>query len=489
MTSLDDTEHSPIGAMGVVGLGVMGRNLALNMADRGAEVVTTDAWEPVRQSAAAAFAGRVRVVDDLAGLVAALPQPRRILIMVKAGDPVDAVIDSLAGLLAPGDLLIDGGNSHFPDTIRREAALTARGLEFIGLGISGGEEGARHGPSLMAGGSEAAFAAAAPVLTAIAARYDGVPCCARVGTDGAGHFVKMVHNGIEYALMQAIAEAYDLMGTVLDLTPLEMSGHFARWNKGALSSYLIGITADILATADDRAAPGSPPTALVDRIVDAAGQKGTGRWTSEAALALGVPTPTLTEAVFARAMAALKGERMTAAGVLPDLGLSVGPLEDPQAVVDAIGDALLGCFVATYAQGLALIAAAGREFGWQADPATIATIWRAGCIIRAKLLDDVARAFSEEPKLANLIVAPVMCGVLGRADAGWRDTLRLACGAGLPVPALCSARAYVDGYRQVRGPAALIQAQRDYFGAHTYRRTDQPGDFHTEWNEAPRLNA
>lgn len=489
MSDLDDTEHSPIGAMGVVGLGVMGRNLALNMADRGADVVATDAWAEVRQSAAADFAGRVRVVDDLAGLVAALPQPRRILIMVKAGAPVDAVIDALSELLAPGDLLIDGGNSHYPDTIRRDAALAARGLEFMGLGISGGEEGARHGPSLMAGGSDAAFAAAAPVLTAIAARYDGVPCCARVGTDGAGHFVKMVHNGIEYALMQAIAEAYDLMGTVLGLTPLQMSRQFGLWNHGALSGYLIGITADILATADDRADAGSPPAALVDRIVDAAGQKGTGRWTSEAALALGIPTPTLTEAVFARAMAALKGERMTAAGVLPDLGLSVGPLDDPEAAADAIGDALLGAFVAIYAQGLALIAAAGREFGWQADPATIATIWRAGCIIRAHLLDDIARSFSEEPKLANLVVAPVMCGVLGRADAGWRDTLRLACGAGIPIPALCSARAYVDGYRQARGPAALIQAQRDYFGAHTYRRTDRSGDFHTAWTDAPRLKA
>ena len=482
MTQDAAAERQGLGAMGLVGLGVMGRNLALNMADRGARVTAFDPWEPVRSAAAGILGAQGAVVDDLPALAAALPTPRRVLIMVKAGAPVDGVIDGLAPVLDPGDILIDGGNSHYQDTLRRQAALAGRGLGFLGLGISGGEEGARHGPSLMAGGTQADYDRVAPVLTAIAARFDGRPCCARVGDGGAGHFVKMVHNGIEYAMMQAIAEAYDLMRGVLGLAPVQMADRFAHWNDGPLAGYLIGITADILATAD----PDAATTALVDRILDSAGQKGTGRWTSEAALALGVPTPTLTEAVFARALAALKAERVAAAAVLPGPdGSGTGP-EQAGAQSD-LGDALLGGFVAIYAQGLALIAAAGQEQGWAADLSSVAAIWRAGCIIRARLLDDIARAFAEAPDLANLVSAPFAREMLRGAAPGWRRTVGLAQRAGVPAPALASALAYVDGYRQARGPAALIQAQRDYFGAHTYRRLDRAGDFHTDWTTAPRL--
>lgn len=465
------------GRMGLVGLGVMGRNLALNMADKGFEVAAYDPWAEARAgfAAAAGAVERIQLADTPGDLAASLAPPRSILIMVKAGAPVDAAIDSLLPHLAPGDSLIDGGNSHYRDTIRREAALKDRGIHFIGLGVSGGEEGARHGPSLMAGGDAEAYGRARPVLEAIAARFDGRPCCALVGGDGAGHFVKMIHNGIEYAVMQLIAEAYAMLRDAGGLSHGEMAAVFRGWNETELASYLVEITAAILDRKDELT--GEP---LVEMILDKAGQKGTGRWSSEAALELGVPTPTVTEAVFARALAALKDERVAAAGVI------AGPAPQPavadrEALVEDLRNALLGGTIAAYAQGLAAIGAASAERGWNIDLAGVAAIWRAGCVIRAGLLDGVMRAFRDEGAPGNLLCAPAFAEMLATAQGGWRRALCTAIERGIPVPGLSSALAYFDGYRSPRLPANMIQAQRDCFGAHTYERTDREGSFHTQW--------
>ncbi|MCB2101137.1 MAG: NADP-dependent phosphogluconate dehydrogenase [Rhodobacterales bacterium] len=482
-------DAGPGGEFGVVGLGVMGANLALNLADRGVAVAAHDPWPQAR----AAFADRlveaavsgVTLADDPAALVAALAPPRAILVMVKAGDPVDAVIADLAPRLAPGDTLIDGGNSHFRDTLRREAGLAARGLHFVGLGVSGGEAGARRGPALMAGCAPQAWERVRPVLDAIAARADdGTPCCARLGPDGAGHFVKMVHNGIEYAIMQVIAEAHGLLRDLCGLDHGAMAGVFRSWNRGDLDSYLIDLTARVL----DRTDPltGEP---LVAMILDTAGQKGTGRWSSEAALELGVPTPTITEAVFARFLAGLKAERVAASAILrgpgpaPDL---VGALCGGDDAVESIRQAVLGATVAAYAQGLALIAGGSRAHGWDVDLAAVAAVWRAGCVIRSALLKAIARAFASAggpgaAPPANLMADPEFADLLAGCQGGWRRTVCRAVAAGVPVPGLSSALAYLDGYRSDRLWANLIQAQRDAFGAHTYERTDRPGTFHTEW--------
>jgi len=474
--------------MGLIGLGVMGRNLALNMADKGVAVAAYDPWP----EASARFAESlthppvpsITVAETPADLVAALVPPRAVLIMVKAGEPVDAVIETLTPLLSAGDTLIDGGNSEYHDTRRRTAALGAKGVHFIGLGVSGGEEGARHGPSLMAGGSPDAWETCRVVLEAIAARFEGQPCCARVGTDGAGHFVKMIHNGIEYGIMQAIAETFVLLRDLGGLSHAAMAEIFRDWATGDLSSYLIEITATILGRRDDL---GDGP--LVEAILDTAGQKGTGRWSSEAALALGIPTPTITEAVFARALAALKDERVATAAGLSGPAAPAGPLPDPlgwngSASVDAARQALLGSLIVTYSQGLTVIQAGAAEYGWDTDLATVADIWRDGCVIRARLLDDIARAYRGKETPGSLLRAPSFARRLEACQDGWRRTVALAVTRGVPVPALSSALAYLDGARSETLWANMIQAQRDYFGAHTYQRVDRPGTFHTAWGES-----
>jgi 6-phosphogluconate dehydrogenase len=468
-------------SMGVVGLGVMGRNLALNMADHGFTVAAYDPWPDARTLFAASLngsGGHVSLTETPAALVAALPRPRTILIMVKAGAPVDAVIADLVPLLEAGDTLIDGGNSQYRDTMRREEALRTRGLHFIGLGVSGGEEGARHGPSMMAGGAADAYTECRDVLEAIAADYDGAPCCARVGADGAGHFVKMIHNGIEYGIMQMIAEAFVLLRDVGRLDHATMAAVFRRWNETDLASYLIEITATILDRRDDLA-----DGPLVEAILDTAGQKGTGRWSTEAALELGVPTPTITEAVFARALASLKDERVaTAAALAAPVAPADAPAWDPEGPeVEAVRQALLGAVISTFAQGLAVIRAGAREHGWDTDLAAVAGIWRAGCVIRAALLDDIASAFRAPEAPGNLLQAPAFARRLMDVQDGWRRTVALGVMRGVPMPGLSSALAYVDGARTARSSANLIQAQRDFFGAHTYERIDRPGTFHTDW--------
>jgi len=466
-------------ALGLVGLGVMGRNLALNAADNGSSVVAYDPWAEARShfldNPEVERTKRITVVSSPGELAAVLPAPRTILIMVKAGEPVDVVIDNLLPLLADGDTLIDGGNSYFRDTIARQGRLAERGVSFIGLGISGGEEGARHGPSMMAGGDEAAYEACRPILESVAAVFQGQPCCARVGSDGSGHFVKMVHNGIEYAIMQSIAEAYVLMRDLAGMSHDDMAAVFREWNEGDLSSYLVEITAGILARQDDLS-----DGPLVEMILDKAGQKGTGRWSSEEALKLGTPTQTITEAVYARALASLKDERVEAAGVLP--GPEGMPKEWPAAeAVPAVHQALLGSVVVAYAQGLALIEAGSREYGWDTDLSLVADIWRAGCVIRARLLDRIAAAYKGGASPANLMCAAEFATILADVQDGWRRTLCEATNAGVPLPGMGSALTYFDGYRSERLWANMIQAQRDCFGAHTYERIDRTGWFHTDW--------
>ena len=463
--------------IGLIGLGVMGRNLALNIADNGFAVAAWDPWpDAVKDfTGSETIGGRpVSVHGSVADMVAALKTPRAVLLMVKAGEPVDAQIADLAGRLDGGDLIVDGGNSHYRDTMRRCKDLEARGLRFLGTGVSGGEEGARHGPAIMAGGGGDAFARVAPMLEAIAAKVDGEPCCAHVGNDGAGHFVKMIHNGIEYADMQLIAEVYFLMKNRLGLSYAEMQATFAEWNQGDLDSYLIEITADILGKTDPE--NGGP---ILEVILDRAGQKGTGLWSSVAALELGVPAPTIAEAVFARALSALKDERLRAAEILAE---PVGDF-DAGGFVPALRDALLASKICAYAQGFAIIRAASREFGWSIDPGRVSTIWRGGCIIRARFLDRIREAYARDPKLANLLLDPYFRDLVERSRAGWRRVVSMAASDGLPVPALASALSYFDSYRSGRLWADLIQAQRDYFGAHSFERVDQPGTFHVDWSK------
>lgn len=466
--------------MGLIGLGVMGRNLALNMAENGFSVVTYDPWESARTDFIADLnttdSSLISVCSNAEELVRNLPVPRTILIMVKAGEPVDAVIDQLSAHMQAGDTLIDGGNSHYRDTIQRESELNKKGLHFIGLGISGGEEGARHGPSMMAGGNADAYDRVRNILEGISAKFEGSPCCALVGNDGAGHFVKMIHNGIEYGIMQLIAESYVLLRDIAEVSHAEMSEIFNRWNESELSSYLVEITAKILSKEDELA---SGP--LVEVIMDKAKQKGTGRWSSEAALEFGIPTPTITEAVFARHLAFLKDERLAAAAALP--GTQTSPLiEDKAAFINSIYQALLGAVIATYAQGLSVIEAAGRQQNWDINMAKIAAIWRDGCVIRARLLDDVMHSYGNDNAPLNLMCAPHFARMLLDSQSGWRETVVMAVQHGIPVPGLISALSYFDAYRNPRLSANMIQAQRDYFGAHTYERTDRPGSFHTEWS-------
>jgi 6-phosphogluconate dehydrogenase len=462
--------------IGIVGLGVMGENLALNLARNGHAVGGFDVEEGKRASFARRTAGGTgQACETLAQLVAGLRMPRRVLVMVPAGAAVDAVLSDLVPMLSPGDVVIDGGNTLYTDTQRRMRALEATGVLYVGAGVSGGEEGALRGPALMPGGHEQAWPVIRTMLQSIAARADdGQPCCEWMGPGGAGHFVKMVHNGIEYADMQTICEAYWLMQRLLGMTPPEMSAVFAEWNRGELGSYLIGITADILARTDE--ATGQP---LVDLILDTAEQKGTGKWASQAALDLGVTAPTIADAVFARTVSALKDERVAAADVLT--GPEVRAAGERTAFVEKIRRALLAAKVCAYAQGFALLKAADQEHQWGLDFGRIASIWRAGCIIRARLLEDLRTAFSRRPAPANLLVDDHFAALMGECQQDLREVVAEAALHGVAVPAFMSALSYYDAYRSPRLPANLLQAQRDYFGAHKYQRLDREGKFHTRW--------
>jgi 6-phosphogluconate dehydrogenase len=462
--------------IGVIGLAVMGQNLALNMESRGNTVAvynrTREKTDELR--AGAGKGRRLIAAESLQEFVASLSRPRKIMIMVKAGKPVDEVIGQLAPLLERGDILIDGGNSYFVDTIRRAKEAESKGLLFLGTGVSGGEEGALKGPSIMPGGHRAAYDAVAKIFRDISAKVDGEPCCTYIGPDGAGHYVKMVHNGIEYGDMQLISEAYFIMKNLLGLGYPEMAEVFGTWNKGDLDSFLIEITADILGRRDpDTGAP------IVEVILDRAGQKGTGKWTSQSALDLGVAAPTVAEAVFARCISAMKSERVAASKILH------GPRKrfsgDPRAFVDSVHDALYASKICSYAQGFSLLAAAAAEQKWDLDFGGIAMIWRGGCIIRAKFLGRIKEAYQRDRRLANLLLDPYFQQVVENAQEKWRVVVSAAAELGVPIPAFSSALSYFDSYRTDRLPASLIQAQRDYFGAHTYERVDRPGVFHTEW--------
>jgi 6-phosphogluconate dehydrogenase len=464
--------------LGVTGLATMGQNLARNAARRGFAVAVHNRTATRTRELLERHGDEGRLVGafSVEELVAALARPRRILVMVKAGPPVDAVLDELAAHLDPGDLLIDGGNSYFEDTRRRERALAERGLRFLGTGVSGGEEGALHGPSIMPGGSPEAYGLVEQLLTTIAAQVDGVPCCRLIGPDGAGHYVKMVHNGIEYADMQLIAEAYDLLGQGLGLGAAELAEVFDRWNQGDLDSFLIEITAKVLRQVDR--ATGQP---LVDVILDQAEQKGTGRWAVQSALELGVPVTGITEAVFARVLSSQREQREAAAKALA--GPSARPRADGERMVDDVRDALYASKVVAYAQGFEQIAAAADAYGWQVDLGGLATIWRGGCIIRARFLDRIREAYEADPGLRSLLLAEYFRDAVAEAQGAWRRVVADAVELGVPTPAFASSLAYYDGIRRERGPANLLQGLRDFFGAHTYRRLDRPGSFHTRWSE------
>jgi 6-phosphogluconate dehydrogenase len=462
--------------IGVVGLATMGENLARNLSSHGARVVVYNRTRKRTDDFMAAHGagGDFRPAGSLEEMARILKPPRAILLMVKAGSAVDEAIDSLTKVLEPGDTIIDGGNSLFHDTRRRAAAVEKSGLGFIGAGVSGGEEGALRGPSIMPGGTRASYERVADMLTAISAKVDGVPCCTYIGPDGAGHFVKMVHNGIEYADIQLIAETYDFLRQVLGLTPAELAAVFREWNQGELQSYLIEITANVLAKRD-----GVTGSALVDVIEDEAEQKGTGRWTSESALQLGVPLTGITEAVFARMLSSQKADRVKASTILG--GPAGVPARSDTGMIDDVRDALYASKIVAYAQGFEHLRAGSSEFGWNLDLGALATIWRGGCIIRAAFLDRIKDSYAQSPDLSNLMLAPFFQQALASAQPAWRSVIKHAVDQGVPIPAFASSLAYYDGYRRARGPANLIQGLRDYFGAHTYYRIDRDGAYHTRW--------
>jgi 6-phosphogluconate dehydrogenase len=467
--------------IGLIGLAVMGENLALNIASRGFRIAVYNRTASVTDAFTAGRGNQPAVVGchTLEALVAALARPRKVMMMVKAGPAVDELIATLTPLLSPGDVIIDGGNTLFSDTERRTREVEAAGLLYVGTGVSGGEEGALKGPSLMPGGSPAAWPLVRPIFQAIAAKVGprgDIPCCDWVGPRGAGHYVKMVHNGIEYGDMQLICEAYWLLRHGAGLANDDLARVFDDWNRGDLDSYLIEITRDIFTVRD-------PETGgyLVDHILDRAGAKGTGKWMSQHALDLGVPSTLVTEAVYARALSALKESRGRASRVLrgPDLHSH----DDPTAFTEQVREALYASKIASYAQGYVQLAAAAREHDWPLDYGAIAMMWRGGCIIRAQFLERIHEAYTAAPDLENLMLAPYFADALAQGQQAWRHVVATAATIGLPVPAFMSALAYYDGYRHERLPANLLQAQRDYFGAHTYERTDRPGTFHSEWLE------
>ena len=464
--------------IGLIGLAVMGENLVMNMESKGFAVsVYNRTTEKVDRFLAGRAKGKNIVgAHSLEELVAQLKKPRKVMMMVKAGAPVDAFIEQLIPLLEPGDVIIDGGNSHFPDTIRRTKYVERKGLYYIGTGVSGGEEGALKGPSMMPGGSPEAWPLVKPIFQAICAKVeDGSPCCQWVGSDGAGHFVKMVHNGIEYGDMQLICEAYQLMKDLLGMTPDEMHQVFAQWNEGELNSYLIEITRDILAYKDENG------DHVVDYILDTAGQKGTGKWTAVAALDEGISLTLIAEAVFSRCLSAAKEERVAASRVLT--GPTAPFTGDRQTMLEDIRNALFAAKIVSYAQGYSLMRSAAKTYGWDLNYGDIALMWRGGCIIRSVFLGDIKKAFDKNPELANLMLDDYFREKLTAAQDGWRRVCAQAMLSGVPVPAMSAALSYYDGYRCQRLPANLLQAQRDYFGAHTYERMDRPRGqvFHTNW--------
>ena len=470
----DSTARAQIG---VTGLAVMGSNIARNFARHGHTVAVHNRSRAKTDALIAdhGHEGDFLPAETTAEFVASLEVPRRVLVMVQAGPATDAVIADLADHMEPGDIIIDGGNSLYTDTIRREAEIRARGLHFVGAGISGGEEGALNGPSIMPGGPAESYEHLGPLLESISAQVDGEPCCTHIGPDGSGHFVKMVHNGIEYADMQLIGEAFDLMRTALDMPVAEIADVFRQWNTGDLESYLVEITAEVLSQVD--AHTGKP---LVDVIVDSAGQKGTGRWTVKSALDLGVPTTGIAEAVFARALSSATAQRERSRG-LGSGQLAAAPTDKVE-FVDAINQALYASKVVAYAQGFDQILAGSQEYDWDVKPGDLAKIWRGGCIIRANFLDRIREAYAADPQLPSLLLAPYFREAVENAVDAWRRVVSTATLMGIPVPAFASSLSYYDALRAERLPAALTQGLRDFFGAHTYKRVDAEGSFHTLWS-------
>ncbi|MEC0240798.1 NADP-dependent phosphogluconate dehydrogenase [Paenibacillus dokdonensis] len=465
--------------IGVAGLAVMGKNLALNMESKGFSVALYNrSPEKTRELLAEAEGKNVVGTFSIEEFVQALETPRKIMMMVKAGQPTDALIEQLVPHLQEGDILIDGGNAYFPDTERRYKELQAKGLRFIGAGVSGGEEGALKGPAIMPGGQKDAYELVEPILTAISAKVNGDPCSTYIGEGGSGHYVKMVHNGIEYGDMQLIGEAYHLLKDVLNLSTEELHDIFTEWNRGELDSYLIEITADIFSKKDPETGK-----AMVDVILDAAGQKGTGKWTSQSSLDLGVPLSIVTESVFSRFLSAMKEERVQASQVLS------GPKTTPYAgdsreFVEAVRKALYASKIASYAQGFAQLRSASEEYNWNLNFGSIAMIFRGGCIIRARFLQNIKEAYDKNPGLKNLLLDDYFGWVVNNYQEAWRNVVSIAMQRGIPVPAFASALAYFDSYRTERLPANLLQAQRDYFGAHTFQRVDKEGTFHFQWMES-----
>lgn len=463
--------------IGLIGLAVMGENLVMNMESKGYSVSVFNRTNDKTEEFANGRAKGKNIYPAYSReeFVNSLEKPRKIMLMVKAGDPVDKTIESFLPLLDKGDLIIDGGNSDYHDTERRAKWLEKEGFLFIGTGVSGGEEGALKGPSIMPGGNKEAYALVEPIFNKISAQVEGEPCCIHIGPGGAGHFVKMVHNGIEYGDMQLITEAYLLLKNVLGMNPEELQKTFAEWNAGELDSYLIEITADILGKKDSET--GQP---LVDVILDKAGQKGTGKWTVQASLDTGVSAPTLAEAVFARFISSIKEERVAASKIIS------GPPKqkfegDPESFKNAVRDALYASKICSYAQGFALMQAASNEYKWNLSLGEISMIWRGGCIIRAHFLHHIKNAYDQQPNLKNLLLDPFFNDTIQKAQPAWRNVVMVATQFGIPIPAFSSALSYFDSYRSERLGANLLQAQRDYFGAHTYERVDKEGWFHTEW--------
>ena len=464
--------------IGLIGLAVMGQNLVLNMNDNGFTVAVYNRTEQVMKDFLSGnAAGRETIIGSstIEDFISSLKRPRKIMIMVKAGAVVDKVIEQLIPHLEEGDIIIDGGNSHYPDSTRRMKELKEKGLLFMGCGVSGGEEGARRGPSLMPGGNPEAWPHVKEILQSISAKADGDPCCDWVGEEGAGHYVKMVHNGIEYGDMQLITEAYQLMLEGLGMNHDEMSATFKEWNKGTLDSYLIEITGEILAFRDEDG------TALVEKVKDSAGQKGTGKWTGIAALDAGIPLTLIAEAVFSRCLSSLKDERVRAGELYK--APAKEKIEDATAFLKDLEQALLASKIISYAQGFMLLRQAAAENGWKLNYGAIALMWRGGCIIRSTFLGDIKKAFDDNPTLENLLQADYFRRIMEESQAAWRRVVVQAVRWGVPVPAMSSALAFFDGYRSPRLPASLLQAQRDYFGAHSYERLDKPAGefFHTDW--------
>lgn len=466
--------------IGMIGLAVMGKNLALNIESKGYSVsVYNRSRGKTDEMIAEAVGKRIHGTYSIEEFVDSLEKPRKIIIMVKAGKPVDDTIEQLKAYISKGDIIIDAGNSFYEDTIRRSRELEAEGYRFIGTGVSGGEEGALLGPAIMPGGEKEVYEMVEPILTAIAAKVDGEPCCTYIGRNGAGHYVKMVHNGIEYGDMQLICEAYSLLRTALGMSAAELHDVFAQWNKGELDSYLIEITSDILAKTDPET--GAP---MVDVILDKAGQKGTGKWTGKSSLDLGVATPVITEAVYARCLSAIKDERVRASKILK------GPSDvrftgDREEFIESVRRALYASKICSYAQGFALMRAAAAEFDWELDYGRIAMIFRGGCIIRAQFLHKIKEAYDRDPALPNLLLDPYFMQIIDNYQTDWRKAVSVAVTMGIPVQTISVALSYFDSYRSEKLPANLLQAQRDYFGAHLYERVDRPrGEyFHTNWTE------